>query len=120
MSSKPLGFGNRHVERGTADVASTLSLAANMKPQPVSNDLPTAQQVERIVDSQEGVIRQQPLKISSKRKNKGIVQPLNMRVRLTTHNRFVELSKALRLPYDETLEWILERAGVDQDGNPPM
>lgn len=119
MNSKSLGFGSRHVQRGAADVSTTLNLAASMKPQPVPNDLQIAQQVERIVESQEGVIRQQSLKISSKRKNKGIVQPLNMRVRLATHNRFVELSKAIRMPYDETLEWILERAGVDQDGNPP-
>jgi hypothetical protein len=117
--SKSLGFGNRHLDPdAAADVRSKLSAAANMKPQPLREDLPSAQEVERIVEAQEGTIRQQPLKIARKRKDKGIVQPLNMRVRLATHNRFVELSKTLRLPYDETLEWILERAGVDDEGRP--
>ena len=119
MSSKPLGFGNRHIEPNPAAVKDKLSLAASMKPTPLSDDLPTAKEVERIVETQEGTIRQQPLKIASKRKSKGIVQPLNMRVRLATHNRFVELSKTLRMPYDETLEWDLEKAEVDEDGNPP-
>jgi hypothetical protein len=117
--SKSLGFGNRHLASdAAADVQSKLSAAANMKPQPLREDLPSTQEVERIVEAQEGTIRQQPLKIARKRKDKGIVQPLNMRVRLATHNRFVELSKTLRLPYDETLEWLLQRAGVDDEGRP--
>lgn len=119
MTSKSLGFGTKHVAPEAQDVKDKLSLAASMKPQPIGDDLPSPREVERLVGAQEGTIRQQPLKIASKRKSKGIVQPLNMRVRLATHNRFVELSKTLRLPYDETLEWLLERAGVDEDGNPP-
>jgi len=118
MTSKSLGFGNKHLVP-EADIKERLSLAASMKPQPISDDVPSSREVERIVSAQDETIRQQPLKIASKRKSKGIVQPLNMRVRLATHNRFVELSKTLRMPYDETLEWILERAGVDVDGNPP-
>ena len=119
MTGKSLGFGNRHIEPTPIDVKDKLSLAASMKPQPVGDDMPSTREVEKIVEAQDGTIRQQPLKIASKRKSKGIVQPLNMRVRLATHNRFVELSKTLRLPYDETLEWVLERAGVDEDGDPP-
>ena len=42
MSSKPLGFGNRHIEPNPAAVKDKLSLAASMKPTPVSDDLPTA------------------------------------------------------------------------------
>ena len=85
MSSKPLGFGNRHIEPNPAAVKDKLSLAASMKPTPVSDDLPTAKEVERIVETQEGTIRQQPLKIASKRKSKGIVQPSRPR----RHLRFV-------------------------------
>ena len=58
MSSKPLGFGNRHIEPNPAAVKDKLSLAASMKPTPVSDDLPTAKEVERIVETQEGTIRQ--------------------------------------------------------------
>ena len=42
MSSKPLGFGNRRIDPNPADVRDKLSLAASMKPTPVSDDLPTA------------------------------------------------------------------------------
>lgn len=52
MSSKPLGFGNRHIEPNPAAVKDKLSLAASMKPTPVSDDLPTAKEVERIVETQ--------------------------------------------------------------------
>ncbi|NSX94429.1 hypothetical protein [Agrobacterium tumefaciens] len=118
--TKSLGFGNKHLGQNVTDIQDKLSLAGQMKPQPLGDDLPSAQAVERAVAAQDETIRQTPLKIASKRKNKGIVQPLNMRVRLATHNRFVELSKTLRLPYDETIEWILDRAGVDEEGKPPL
>lgn len=116
--SKSLGFGNKHNQDDIVSIQNRLKAAANMMPQPLREDLPSVQDVEMALASQDNTIRQQPLKIARKRQNKGIVQPLNMRVRLTTHNRFVELSKTLRLPYDETLEWVLERAAVDADGNP--
>lgn len=112
--SKSLGFGSKHNQDDIVGIQNRLNAAANMKPQHLREDLPSVQEVERVLAAQDNTIRQQPLKIARKRQNKGIVQPLNMRVRLATHNRFVELSKILRLPYDETLE----RAGVDAEGNP--
>lgn len=54
MSSKPLGFGNRHIEPNPAAVKDKLSLAASDEADPVSDDLPIAAEVERIVETQEG------------------------------------------------------------------
>lgn len=115
---KSLGFGNLQKDGNVTHIRETLNTAAQMQPQPLSDDVPSIEDVQRAVDAQTETIRQTPLRISRKRESKGVVQSLNMRVRLATHNRFVELSKELRLPYDETLEWLLERAGVDEEGRP--
>lgn len=114
---KSLGFGNvRAASSEGTTVSETLHAAAQMKPRPLGDDVPSMEQVERAVEAQAETIRQTPISISRKRPSKGIAQPLNMRVRIATYNRFVELSKELRLPYDETLEVLLKAAGIDEQG----
>ncbi|GAA5666053.1 hypothetical protein Brsp07_04562 [Brucella sp. NBRC 14130] len=118
---KGLGFASIGKEDNVAHVNEALAAAAQMKPQPVEeNGVPSVEAVQRAVDAQAGTIPQTPLRVSRKRQSKGIIQPLGMRVRLATYNRYVELSKTLRLPYDETLEWLMEKAGVDHEGRPPQ
>lgn len=118
---KGLGFASIGKEDNVTHINEALAAAAQMQPQPVEEDgVPSVEAVQRAIEAQEGTIPQSPMRVSRKRPNKGIMQSLNMRVRLATHNRFVELSKALRSPYDETLEWLLEKAGVDHEGRPPQ
>jgi hypothetical protein len=99
------------------EVEETLKQAANMKPTPDGGNLPSNIQVTRIVSNEPGVIPQVPVTIVSKRKKKGPTNPLNMRVRIETFNRFVWLSEQLGKPYDETLERLMEIAGVDSQGH---
>lgn len=99
------------------EIAETLKKAADMKPTVDSGNLPSSTHVARIVASEPGIIPQVPITIVSKRKHKGPTNPLNMRVRIDTFNRFVRLSEQLGKPYDETLERLMEIAEVDSQGH---
>jgi hypothetical protein len=104
--TKDLGFGN---------VASKLADAAALKPTPINEPDPLPSAVRRMTN-QVGIIPQEAPKIVRKRVPKGIGNPLNMRIDLALFNRFVNLSITKRLTYAETLEYLLDRAGVSADG----
>lgn len=109
-----LGFSNLKDSRAVAD---TLKKAAEMQPTPLSDEGPSTAEVARIVSEQPGVIPQVSPALVTKRKKKGITNPLNMRVRVATFNRFVRLSQEFGKPYDETLEELMELAEVDEMGH---
>nr|WP_281721838.1 hypothetical protein [Nitrosomonas nitrosa] len=118
---KGLGFASIGKEDNVTHINEALAAAAKMQPQPVEEDsVPSMVEVQRAVEAQEGTIPQTAMRISRKRPSKGMAAQLNMRPRIATHNRFVELSRALRLTYDETLEWLLDKTGVDHEGRPPQ
>jgi len=113
--TKSLGF--EKVAPRDSNVADMLKQAAEMKPAVREDDVSDTI-IARMIDSQPEVIRQTSVQVAKKRKSKGITNPLNMRVRLATFNRYVTLSDQLNKTYDETLEYLLNKAGVDIEGIP--
>lgn len=113
-SKSELGFGAVADRAAVAD--DVRELASTLRPTPISDDGPSDQEVRRLVEAQTGTISQVPVRVVRKPMIKGATQNLSMRTRLETFNRFVTLSIELNLPYNETLEALLDAAGVDASG----
>jgi hypothetical protein len=111
--AKNLGFGT---------ASDKLREAAQLQPRPITEPDPSPAEVERQIASQPGIIRQSPPDNSGpvllrKRKQVGPTNPLNFRLPIGQFNRFVALSTRWDKTYSETLEILMDAAGVSPDGN---
>ena len=83
------------------------------------DDDPAAERaLRKAAEERNDTIRQTPLEVAKKFQAKGPSKQLSARLSIRDYNRMVRLSQHLRLPYDRTIEVLLDAAGVGDDGVP--
>ena len=100
MSKPTLGF---------ADLS---KIKPDTEPEPHISD----EQVDRAGERAGFTSREPTAKIVKRPTSKEATAGLGMRPTISVYNRFVQLSLAKRMSYPEALAYLLDLAGVDEDG----
>lgn len=122
MTGNTFGFGaakkSARVPQDMDDINKKLEAAAQLAPQPVDDDPAVERALRKAAEERNDTIRQTPLEVAKKFQAKGPSKQLSARLSIRDYNRMVRLSQHLRLPYDRTIEVLLDAAGVGDDGVP--